>query len=142
MMSSFQIMASDLVIEKTDGGKQSHDIALIGKWKFIGKELQLLDKNGELLASENVLKIRKIVFYTNSQEAQRISKSEHLIIVYPNPTKDMLYIEGAEEQIIRVYNRSGVFLLRNKGKQVDVSALPADIYLLQIGTQVVRFIKQ
>ena len=60
---SLQMMATNLVLLKSDGTQQLQDIAAIGKWVFVGEELQLLDKSGNLLASEDVANIRKITSY-------------------------------------------------------------------------------
>ena len=64
------------------------------------------------------------------------------IVVYPNPTQDVLMIQGIEAQALRVYDLQGRMLLQQEGTQIGVSQLSEGTYLLQIGTQVVRFIKK
>lgn len=145
VLCSIQMMCINLVFEKTDGTEQSHNVSLIGKWLFVDRDLLLIDKEGNLLASEPVLNIRKIVFLDGKDDtgnSSPLSKTDNAIMVYPNPTKDILHIEGAEDHTIRIYNTQGLLLKKATGKQIDVSNLQTGTYLLQIGTQVVRFIKQ
>jgi hypothetical protein len=128
-----------LVIERYTGAEMAKDIALIGKWVFVGEDLQLLDKAGNVLATEPIANVRKIVFSDTSTAVGNVKQDD--IIVYPNPTHDMLYINGIDNQTLRVYDLQGRLLLLHEGTEVSVEGLSAGTYLLQIGTQVVRFIK-
>jgi hypothetical protein len=136
-----QVMAMQLVIEPQSGTDMQLDIARIGKWVFVHNELQLLDKAGNLLASEQINNIRKITFSDLTSDAENVP-SENAIIVYPNPTQDVLIIQGVQAQVLRVYDMQGKLVITERGTQVHVSDLSNGIYLLQIGTQVVRFIKK
>ena len=136
------MMASDLVLLKSDGTQQLRDIATIGKWVFVDTNLQLLDKEGNILATEPLDNVRKIVFSNESITTALENVENGTIIVYPNPTQDVLCIQGIEAQILRIFNMQGNMLQATEGTQVSVSHLPTGTYLLQIGTQVVRFIKQ
>lgn len=140
LLSAVQVMAINLVIERYTGAEMAKDIALIGKWVFVGEDLQLLDKAGNVLATEPIANVRKIVFSDTSTAVGNVKQDD--IIVYPNPTQDILYINGINNQILRVYDLQGRLLQTTEGTQVSVSNLPMGSYLLQIGTQVVRFIKQ
>ena len=141
ILCSMQMMATSLVVQTSDGAQQLHDIALIGKWVFVGEELQLLDKAGAVLATEQIANIRKITFSFSSTTAVEGVKDD-AILVYPNPTQDILYVKGIESQPLRVYDLQGRVLQVEHGNQLTVSNLSSGTYLLQIGTQVVRFIKQ
>ena len=136
-----QVMAMQLVIEPQSGTDMQLDIARIGKWVFVHNELQLLDKAGNLLASEQINNIRKITFSDLTSDAENVP-SENAIFVYPNPTQDVLIIQGVQAQVLRVYDMQGKLVITERGTQVHVSDLSNGIYLLQIGTQVVRFIKK
>ncbi len=138
---SIQMSAINIVVHTTDNAQQLHDIALIGKWVFVGEELQLLDRSGSVLASEPIQNIRKITFATSLSTAVEDVEGD-AIVVYPNPTQDILYVKGIENTILRVYDMQGQLLQTAEGDKVTVSALSTGTYLLQIGTQVVRFIKR
>lgn len=137
---SLQLMAVNLSIQKTDNTQRLQDITKIGKLIFVENDLQLLDKAGKLLASEPITSIRKIIF-VESQVAALESVDTEMLLVYPNPTQATLFIKGIDAQVIRVYDLNGRLLLSEYGTQVNVSELSLGTYLLQIGTQVVRFIK-
>ena len=97
--------------------------------------------SGLLLASEQIANIRKITFSASSSTSVENVESQ-TIVVYPNPTQDILYIKGIESQPLRVYDLQGRVLQVGNGNQMTVSNLSSGTYLLQIGIQVVRFIKQ
>ena len=117
------------------------DIATIGKLVFVEENIQLLDKSGNILATEPIANVKKICFAppANTDVNDTLVNT---ILVYPNPTQDVLMIQGTESQMLRVYNLQGSLLQTEWGDQIAVSHLPVGTYLLQIGTQVVRFIKR
>lgn len=141
-LCSTHMMAINLVIENANGKTQSHNVSMIGKWLFEGDNLKLLDKEGNLLASESVLDIRKIIFLEAGNQTLNVPRYENAILIYPNPTQDILNIKGLDGGVVRLYDIEGVLLFKTKDTQINVSAYPTGTYLLQIGTQVVRFIKQ
>lgn len=142
LFCSMQMMATNLVLLKSDGQQQLQDIATIGKWVYVGDELQLLDKAGNVLAAEPLANIKKITFAVSGDATSTENVAESTILVYPNPTQDVLMIQGAEAQTLRVYDLQGRLLKAEYGKQMQVSNLSEGTYLLQVGTQVVRFIKE
>jgi hypothetical protein len=142
ILCSLQTMATNLVLEQRSGAEVLQDIAIIGQWIFVENTIQLLDKLGNILATEPIANIKKIQFATNGTNADVNDTVVHTIIVYPNPTQDILMIQGAASQTLRVYNLLGSLLLTQWGNQISVGNLPDGTYLLQIGTQVVRFIKR
>lgn len=139
---SLQVMALNLVVEHRSGAELLQDIALIGKWVYVGDDLQLLDKAGNVLATEPLANIKKITFAISGAQTAVEDVQSSNIVVYPNPTQDILMIQGIEAQPLRVYDLQGRMLLQAEGTQVGVGQLTEGTYLLQIGTQVVRFIKK
>lgn len=141
-LCSLQVMALNLVVEHRSGAELLQDIALIGKWVYVGDDLQLLDKTGNVLATEPLANIKKITFSVSGSMTSVEDVQPSNIVVYPNPTQDVLMIQGIEAQALRVYDLQGRMLLQQEGTQIGVSQLSEGTYLLQIGTQVVRFIKK
>lgn len=139
---SLQVMALNLVVEHRSGAELLQDISLIGKWVYVGNDLQLLDKAGHVLATEPLANIKKITFSVSGSMTSVEDLQPSNIVVYPNPTQDVLMIQGIEAQALRVYDLQGRMLLQAEGTQVGVGQLTEGTYLLQIGTQVVRFIKK
>ena len=141
-LCSLQVMALNLVVEHRSGAELLQDIALIGKWVYVGDDLQLLDKAGNVLATEPLANIKKITFSVSGSMTSVEDVQPSNIVVYPNPTQDVLMIQGIEAQALRVYDLQGRMLLLQEGTQIGVNQLSEGTYLLQIGTQVVRFIKK
>ena len=133
------MMVANLVVEHRSGADLLQDISLIGKWIYVGEDLQLIDKQGNVLATEPLANIKKITFSVSTATE---NVQTNAILVYPNPTHDMLMIQGIEAQTLRVYDMQGRLLKVENGTQVSVGNLAEGTYLLQIGTQVVRFIKK
>ena len=134
-----QAVATNLVVERQNGSTMQQNIALIGKWVFVGEDLQLMDKEGNVLATEPINSVRKIIFSDQPTAIENVK--QEVIVVYPNPVQDVLYINGIVDQTLRVYDMQGRMVQITEGTQVTVSNLSKGTYLLQIGTQVVRFIK-
>lgn len=141
LLCAIHLMATQLIVTPYTGNEMQQDISLIGKWVFVGDELQLLDKSGNLLASELVTSIRKITFTAQIHDAVE-NVLPNQLLVYPNPTQDVLLVSGIEPQPLRVYDVQGKLVHQEQGTEVHVSHLSNGVYILQIGTQVVRFIKQ
>lgn len=137
-----QIEAADLLVEQRSGKQLIYDIEIIGKWVYIGEDLQLLDKAGNILATEPVLEIKRIVFSVANSTTTPESDESNRILVYPNPTQDVLKIKGIEAQPLRVYDLQGKLLIMEVGDEIHVGGLENGVYLIQIGTQVARFIKK
>lgn len=134
------MQAISIRIVSTSGAHQTQDIAKIGKLVFEGDEVQLVDKSGQLLAKEALRQVRQITFVDVATDIDSMPPSQ--IVIYPNPSHDILYVSGIESTDLRVFDLQGRLLLVEQGNQVTVSSLPIGTYLLQVGTQVVRFIKQ
>ena len=145
LLCGMQAAATDLVLVKSDGAQQSENIAAIGKWVFAdnGASLQLLDKQGVVLAQESLDNVRKITFAEpDTPSAIEDALQAGQIVVYPNPAHDLLIVQGADAQPLRVFDLQGRLLKAVTANELIVSDLANGTYLLQIGTQVVRFIKQ
>ena len=106
----------------------------------------MLDKGGSILAIEPLDNIRKIVFSPSQPDVPTGDASvnaESLYVVYPNPTQNLLHIQGADDETpLRIYTMEGKLVTSAEGQAIDVQALSNGTYLLQIGTQVARFIKE
>lgn len=139
---SVQATATNLVLSRSSGTQLLQDIAAIGKVVFVGDDLQLLAHDGTVLAQEPIAEVQQITFADGSEPTSVEGATASGIILYPNPTQDRLMVQGAEGQTLRVYDLQGRLLKQAESTEVQVEDLANGTYLLQIGTQVVRFIKQ
>ena len=139
---SLQTLAANLVIKQRSGAESLQDIAIIGKCIVVRDNIQLLDKSGNVLAIEPLANIKQITFATAGISEDVNDTIVNAIVVYPNPTQELLIIQGIESQTLRIYDLQGRMLKTEWGNQISVASLSDGTYLLQIGTQVVRFIKK
>ena len=79
------------------------------------------------------------------------NSSKNQLKVYPSVTRQFLTVETTEETDFQVYNLLGQQVLTGKisdtpplwiGGLLDVSAFPQGTYILKVGTQVAKFVKQ
>jgi hypothetical protein len=76
-------------------------------------------------------------FTSNPNPVEPIYKPENLKL-YPNPAKDILYLETGDEQSnhinVRIYNIMGVMLMdrRTDDNTINVSSLNKGLYLIQL----------
>ena len=142
LLCQIPLYAATLRIVPLSGQEQSIALSRIGKWVFRGETLQLLDKRGNLITEENTADVRKIIFCEDTETAVGQTETAS-VVVYPNPASDILYIQGAgESPSVGIYTADGQNVFSGAGTQCYVGNLPAGTYLLRIGTQVTRFIKQ
>ena len=145
LLCCLSLMAEHIVVQPRTGAELAEDVAVIGKWVFVGNTMLLLDHQGEMLGYESLNNIIKITFEergpvipTSTDGAQ-----PNTVIVYPNPTHEILCVQGIpDDAILRIYTAAGQLVATAQGTQINVSHLPCGTYLLQIGTQVMRFIKE
>ena len=145
LLCATTVRADKLVVEhRYFGADRMEDIAAIGKWVFVDDRIQLIDHEGYLLGEEYMENIIKITF-SNTQPIPTATDDAqpNTVIVYPNPTHEVLCVQGIpDDATLRVYSTTGQLLTTAQGTQINVSQLPQGTYLLQIGTQVMRFIKE
>jgi len=69
---------------------------------------------------------------------------EKKLAVYPNPAKEALYLKNAEGQAYLITDIAGRVLLQGsmRGRSIDVGMLNSGLYLLRIGTETVKFVKE
>ena len=139
---------SHLVIEPLAGAELSYAVQCIGKIRFEDNAACLYDKQGVLLGCKPVQETRKIIFADRQDTpTETVQPSAAVIQVYPNPTQSQLIIQGLDdEQIVRIYSLQGQMLLSatatGSTATVDVNGLQVGNYILQVGAEIVKFIKQ
>lgn len=112
----------------------------IGKVVLHNDTLCLVAADGSVLGCEPVSNVRSLVFIDGMATALD-EVEEPAVSVYPNPTQDLLQINGANGTTVRVFDLNGRCLLTTQEQLVNVQTLPMGSYLLQVNTKVVKFIK-
>ena len=71
------------------------------------------------------------------------AKVPHTLKIYPSVVKDFLTVETDNTDDFVIVNLLGQQVLHGKTAQrIDVSALPQGAYLLRVGTEVEKFVKE
>lgn len=130
-----------LTIEWLNGTKQTEAISKIGKIVFTGDKMSLTDVNGNLLAESEIDDVRKIVFVKEATK-EITPQNEEEISVYPNPTSNILYINGLNKhEKVHLFDTNGKLVKSSRETELDMKDLSNGIYLLQVRTQIVKVIK-
>jgi hypothetical protein len=53
------------------------------------------------------------------------------VLIYPNPTADLLHIEGIEGTVL-LYDSYGRLVLRSRSNNLDIQKLPKGVYFIRI----------
>ncbi|WP_298423252.1 T9SS type A sorting domain-containing protein [uncultured Kordia sp.] len=90
------------------------------------------DDNGNLSGHTQVYEYSGVVLSTNE-----VSNSINSVNVYPNPTKDIIYITGTQPKEITVYDAQGRFIktYAQPTNHISVSNMSKGMYFLQITDQ-------
>lgn len=82
----------------------------------------------------------KLVFGPNDNVVEISSET---LSVYPNPATDVIYIEGAENEMVRVYDATGRLVMQQVyNGNLDVSGLAKGVYAVKTGNQITKFVKE
>ena len=120
----------------------------IGKLVYSGDSLLVYDNAGTRVYGdlfENV----KYVRYSDEEPQTPVVETQYIasqIVVYPNPTADVLYIDNAEVGEVRLYTADGRLLQvveAHEGRvAVDMSVYPAGTYVLFCSGEVFSVVKK
>ena len=130
------------------GNDVNFAIRQIGQIRFVDNSMCLYDKHGELLGCTRISEIGKMVF-VDLQEIPTTKQptSQNSILIYPNPVNSELIVHGVQYgQSIRVYSLQGHLIMSvsvvDNATVLNMSDLQKGDYLLQLGAEVVKIIKQ
>ena len=150
MLGACPIAKADSVIEihPFGSGTEVETVAISTDLKidFVDNGFDFVRGEGDLVGSYEYSDVKKIVFIANSS-VEAITGSSADVIVTPNPVVDMITLRGADEFVgseINVYSIDGQNKLRISewnGESIDVSYLPAGIYIINTQSKNLKFVK-
>ena len=140
-----------LVVKPLSGKECITALGNIGKVVYSSDSLYVYDAMQELMFSDLLANVRHIRFSdeqpstpTNLENTQGNNALQ--VKVYPNPTQDILMVENAQGNVLRLYTIGGQLVtiqpVNNGSAQVKMSDLPSGNYLLLSGNQSFQVIKQ
>lgn len=147
MSIGYSMAETTLRIEYLDGAELTKMLSVVGRWEFTDGKFILVSTDGEVLAEKaSVYDVRKVVF-KSEQASTATDETTAQLTVYPNPTQDVLFLDGLiEGETVRIYSLEGRLLmsevaLQGGAVQLRVASLAEGTYLLQMGTEIVKIIK-
>ena len=140
-----------LVVNPLSGKECITALGCIGKLVYSGDSLYVYDKAKTLVFSDLLANVQHIRFSdeqpstpTNVENTQNNSNLQ--VKVYPNPTQDILMVENAQGDVLRLYSMDGRLVVtqvvENGSAQMDMAELPTGNYLLLSDNQSFQVIKQ
>lgn len=125
-----------MIVETTQGSLTSYEISKVEAIRFSGADF------ADAVKCDGV--VRRIYFSSESLETTNIDGVESTVRIsaFPNPVSGTLIIKGVEpDASISIYDLNGRKALSGNGNKVDVSPLPAATYVLKVGSEALKFIK-
>jgi len=133
---------SQLITVKADGTETTYALPDVQKIVFENNTMTVNMKSGA-----DATEVTCIRFLLSEQSGIENQKPATPIFIFPNPVKTNLTVAGVNKNVkINLIDLSGKLLqsilARDNSTDIDVSSLSPGLYLLQVGEQVIKFVKQ
>ena len=140
-----------LVVKPLRGAECITALGVVGKLVYSGDSLYVYDMAQTMVFSDLLANVQHVLFSdeqpstpTNVENTQ--GESTLHVKVYPNPTQEVLHVENAQSEVLRLYTMDGRLVgtqaVENGSAQVNMAELPAGNYLLLCGKESFQVIKQ
>ena len=121
----------------------------IGKLTYSGDSLLVYDAEQILIYGELLTNVKHIR-YSDEQTDPTVDAEQAFddlqIIVYPNPTADVLYIDNAKDNTVRLYSADGRLLQVQKALgyriELNISNYASGVYILVCNNKAFNIIKK
>ena len=141
----FNGQAQSLILKSKDGTIISKSLGSLKRFTFSGNSLLMNYLSGpiETYSLENISKLSFKLVTTDNLD---LTETE-TIKIYPNPVRDIIYIQNAPETdfTVRIYRINGALALTSKSSSgsntIDVSNLQSGLYLLNMNGRTFKIIK-
>lgn len=147
LMGMGVLMAQQTVVKvhQANGNMEEKVLGQEGVITFGTDGDQLVINGTEGTATYALGDLKMVTFDENEMSISELEKAK--FSVYPNPTQGMLHISGigSEMQTLVVYSMAGTKMVESRvkdGSSVSLDKLPAGIYLVRCGNNVVKVCKQ
>ena len=140
-----------LVVKPLSGKECITALGCIGKLVYSSDSLYVYDVTQELVFYDLLANVQHIRFsdeQPNTPTSVENTQGNNAlqVKVYPNPTQDILMVENAQGNVLRLYTMGGQLVtiqpVNNGSAQVNMTELPTGNYLLISGNQSFQVIKQ
>lgn len=150
LLSLSAFAALSLVVKPLSGSECITALGNIGKIAYSGDSIYVYDAAKMLVFSDLLANVQHVRFSdeqpstpTGVEDLQGEQTTQ--ILVYPNPTQEVLHVKNALADVVRLYTISGALVhteqVQNGEVQLNVSSCPAGSYLLLCGNEAFQIIK-
>ena len=80
-------------------------------------------------------------YYYSNTSGVKSNRIDSNVSVYPNPVANILHIETVGNTETSIYNLQGIKLLTTNDKQIDLSAMAAGIYIVEVNGTMTKIVK-
>ncbi len=137
-----------LVVQPKVGSESVINLSSVQRITFSGSNMLVSKKDGTQ-SSFTTADVQKLLFGLRTVSTNvETTLGSSSITVYPNPAVDVLFVKGLTSSTrVAVYNLAGLaqsvpITLLDDGLQLNVSALPQGLYLIQIDNTTYKFQKR
>jgi hypothetical protein len=138
----FAVQESRLITLSADGTETAYTLSEVQKIVFENNTMTVNMKSDS--DATGITCVSFLLVVPVGIENPKLASS---VFVFPNPVQTNLKVAGVEKNVkINLINLNGTLLqsiiAQDDSTDINVSSLPQGVYLLQVGDQVVKFIKQ
>ncbi len=144
---SFADGADYIHVVQLEGSDYVKALSTIGRIEFADDNVTVVDntKDHNILFSCPIANAKKLLFNNDGSSAAIVptkDESSVLIKAFPNPAAEYVTVTGlAEGETIRLFDLQGKAVKQTAETTVSLTGLPAGVYFLQAGQEVVKIIK-
>lgn len=137
-----------LTIVYLDGSVKAEAMAKVARIEIANTSYKIISKEDykTVLFEGDVFELHRISFVKEKAiDPVAISDIKRRISVsaYPNPTSDVLHIEGKPDYAqITLFTINGSKVLSTKETEINMGGMQPGVYMLQCGTDIIKIIKK
>lgn len=136
-----------VLITYYDGNTQSFNVEASGKLYFSGDNLLLKTDNSVGTPTTIPVSIIQRITFSTPLSTATYADDGNALVVYPNPSTSFIRIKSQGDEILKInlYSLQGQLLLQGdfqSDEAIDVNALPAGLYFVQVNGLTLKFCKK
>lgn len=140
------IAQTQITIKLTNEADRLFILSETGKIYFEDNNL-FVSEDGITSSQISIPEIKKITFNKDASSiTDNNASQDNKILIYPNPAADYIYVANIESEAqILLFSIEGKLLIKSPIKAseaLNISNIPAGIYLIKVNNQTVKLIKQ
>jgi hypothetical protein len=139
-----------LVVKPLSGKECITALGSIGKITYSGDSIYVYDAAKTIVFCDLLANVQHVRFSeerltpTDLEDLQGNNATQ--VLVYPNPTQDLLHVKNVQADEVRLYTLTGSLMqtepVKNGEVQLNVSSFPSGGYLLLCGNEAFQIIKK